>query len=259
MRKVLVIVPVAVDAEGLRRRERQAAEVQLHDALELHYRPVKVGPALFDSHHDWMLADLAVFEAGMHAERDGYAAVCVDTISDSGVGPLRSVLDIPVIGPGRSAYLTALMLGDRFSVLTQWDGWTATYVKRVHELGLDAHLASVRSIDVRPDVHNLLAGKEREILPRLAEQGLRCVEEDGAEVICLGSTTMHEAAGQLAQELPVPVINPGPLTYKVAETLLDLGLTHSRRAYRRPDDPRPELVEAMIAAGAGTPPPMATD
>src|SRR3546814_15299639 len=30
---------------------------------------------------------------------------------------LRSLLDIPVIGPGRHAMLTALMLGDRFSIV----------------------------------------------------------------------------------------------------------------------------------------------
>ena len=31
------------------------------------------------------------------------------------------------------------------------------------------------------------------------------LEEDGADVICLGSTTMHQAAAYLAERLPVPV------------------------------------------------------
>ena len=56
-------------------------------------------------------AVVALFEAGRSAQEDGYDAVCIDTMSDSGVNALRSVLDIPVIGPGRCSYLTALMLG----------------------------------------------------------------------------------------------------------------------------------------------------
>ena len=53
-------------------------------------------------------------------------------------------------------------------------------------------------------------------------------------MICLGSTTMHQAAEFLAGELPVPVINPGPLTYKLAETFLALGLKQGRAAYPEP-------------------------
>jgi allantoin racemase len=48
------------------------------------------------------------------------------------------------------------------------------------------------------------------------------------------------------------VVNPGPLTYKLAEAMLSLGLSHSRRAYRRPDVPKPEMVRTMIAAAAST-------
>ena len=40
---------------------------------------------------------------------------------------------------------------------------------------------------------------------------------------------MHQAAEFLAGELPVPVINPGPLTYKLVETFLALGLQPGAR------------------------------
>ena len=54
-------------------------------------------------------------------------------MSDSGANPLRSMLDIPIVAPGRASYLTALMLGNSFSVLTQWDGWIPVYAKGVTE------------------------------------------------------------------------------------------------------------------------------
>ncbi len=235
---------------GIANREAQLRDVRLGPDIEFDFRGVKAGPALFDSYHDWVLADLALFEAGQTAQEDGYDAVCIDTMSDSGMNALRSVLDIPVIGPGRASYLTALMLGNTFSVLTQWDPWIGLYKKGLAEYGLTDKCASIRSINKPPDVENLLGGKEEEVFPLLRDTGMRCVEEDGAEVICMGSTTMHQAVPYLQENLPVPVINPGPLTYKLAELVLGLGLTHSRKAYPKPHVPKPEMLAAMLAAAA---------
>jgi allantoin racemase len=63
---------------------------------------------------------------------------------------------------------------------------------------------------------------------------------------------MHQAHAHLAEHLPVPVINPGPLTYKLAETLLGLRLTQSRKAYPRPHVPKREMTRAMLEAAAAT-------
>ncbi len=251
MAKVLVLVPFAFDEKGLANRRAQLKAARLGPDIEFDYRPVKAGPALFDSYHDWLLADVAMYEAGITAQEDGYDAVCIDTMSDSGANALRSVLDIPVIAPGKASYLTALLLGNRFSVLTQWDPWKGLYVKSLQEYGLADKCASIRSINVPPDVENLLGGKEEVVFPELVKAGLQCVE-DGADVICLGSTTMHQAAGHLSENLPVPVINPGPLTYKLAEALLGLGLRHSRHAYPRPTVPKLEMAHAMLEAAAAT-------
>ena len=167
MHKVLVIVPFALDESGMANRESQMKDVQLGPDISFDFRGVKAGPALLDSYHDSALADVALFEAGKTAQDEGYAAVCIDTMSDSGVNPLRSVLDIPVIGPGRASYPTALMLGDRFSVLTQWDPWMALYKKGLRECGLEDKCASIRSINTPPDVSNLLGGKEEVVFPKL--------------------------------------------------------------------------------------------
>jgi allantoin racemase len=249
MYRVLVIVPFPFGEEGLANRRAQLDAVKLGPDIQFDYRPVKAGPDLFDSFHDLTLADASMFEAGVTAQEDGYDAVCIDTMSDSGMNALRSVLDIPVISPGRASYLMALMFGSRFSVLTQWDPWKAIYKKALQEYGLADKCASIRSINIPPDVENLLGGKEEEVFPRLTEEGLRCVE-DGAEVVCLGSTTMHQAHAHLIKNLPVPIINPGPLTYKIAEMALSLGLMHSRVAYPKPHNPKVEMVQAMMDAAA---------
>ena len=251
MKRVLVLVPIALDEEGVANRRLQQKSVELGPDIEFDYRAVRFGPVVYDSYYDWALADVAMLEAGMGAQDEGYDAICIDTMSDSGLNPLRSVLDIPVIGPGRSCYLLALMLGSRFSVLTQWDPWKGIYKKGLQECGLADKCASIRSINMPPDVRNLLGGKEDVVFPMLVEEGLKCVE-DGAEVICLGSTTMHQAHAHLAANLPVPVLNPGPVTYKLAETLLGLGLSHSRAAYGRPSIPQADKIVEMFDAVSGS-------
>jgi len=248
MKKILVIVPFAMSADNLLLRQQQLAGLQFGPELAFDYRCVKAGPVNYSSHHDFVLADASIFEAGCRAQDEGYAAVCIDTMSDSGVAALRSVLDIPVFGPGKVSMLTALMLGDRFSILTMASRWKPLYKKALDELGLHHKCASVRAIEVPPDNQGLLSGKEDAVFPLLEAAARLAIEVDGAEVLILGSTTMHQAHAYLEARLPVPVINPGPLSYKMAEAALALGLRQSRQAYPKPMHPRLDMLEAMMAA-----------
>ncbi|MFM8768590.1 MAG: hypothetical protein ACKOD9_12770 [Rubrivivax sp.] len=109
-RRILVIVPFAMSAENLLLRQQQLAGLSFGPGIEFVYRPVKAGPVNYSSHHDFVLADAANFEAGCRAQDEGFDAVCIDTMSDSGVAALRSVLDIPVFGPGRGLRETRLTL-----------------------------------------------------------------------------------------------------------------------------------------------------
>lgn len=251
MKRVVVLVPFAFDEHGLSKRRAQLNSVELGPDMQFDFKPVKAGPALYDSYHDYLLAEMSMYEAGLEAQNDGYDAVCIDTMSDSGMNSLRSMLDVPVISPGKASYLTALLLGHRFSVLTQWDPWKPLYKKGLREYGLEHLCASIRSINTMPDPENLLGGKEEVVFPKLVAEGLKCVE-DGADVICLGSTTMHEAHAHLVESLPVPVINPGPLTYKLAEAVLGLRLSHSRTAYPKPMFEKIAMAHAMMDAAAAS-------
>ncbi len=248
-KRVLVIVPFPLDDEGVANRKAQLASVQLAPDMSFDYRPVKAAPALYDSHHDYVLADISIFEAGLSAEKDGYDAVCIDTMSDSGMNALRSVLDIPVISPGRASFLTALMFANNFSVLTQWEPWKGLYAKTLREYGLEDKCVSIRSPNIPPDVSSLLGGKEDDVFPKLLATAMQCVD-DGAQAICLGSTTMHQSHAWLAERLPVPIINPGPLTYKLAEAALSLGLKQSRAAYPKPNVYMGDMISGMLDGGA---------
>ena len=254
MPKVLVIVPFPMSETNRKQREQQLDAVTLGPDITFDFRPVRAGPANYTSDHDSVLADISILDAGKRAQEEGYDAVCIDTMSDSGLAALRSVLDIPVIGPGRASMLTALMLGERFSILTMWDRWKHLYKKSILELGLTWRCASVRSIGVEPSNQSLLQGKEDEVFPLLLTAAQRCIDEDGADVILLGSTTMHQAHAYLRDRLPVPIINPGPLSYKLAESALAMKLTHILKAWAKPAIPRLDMIDAMLDAAVARPP-----
>lgn len=248
MKRVLVIVPFPMSEENRDQRRAQLNAVELGPNIEFVFESVRVAPRNYVSASDMVLAELGALEAGLEAEARGFDAVCIDTMSDSGMAGLRSELSIPVIGPGRASVLMAMMLGHKFSIIAMWPHWQHLYRKTLTELGVQNHCASIRWIDATPDNQALMAGKESDIFPALEAVARRCIEEDGADVILLGSTTMHQAHAYLAARLPVPVVNPGPLTYKLAETVLGLGLTHSRVAYPTPLTSRRAVVHEMLDA-----------
>lgn len=190
---------------------------------------------LADSYYDMAIMELAVIQAGIQAEEEGFDAVCINTVSDSGLAALRARLSIPVLSPGQSAFHVAAMLGHKFSILTMWERWFPLYRKTLKEYGLESRVASIRAIDVRPDTQELLTGKEDIVFAKLEEAALKAIHEDGADVIVLGSTTMHQSHAYLASRLPVPVLNPGVVAYKMCELFLDLGITHSKKAFPAPE------------------------
>ena len=61
MSRVLVLVPFAIDAEGVARRAEQQREVSLREDVTYEYRTVRAGPTSFVSPHDWLLLDLAIY------------------------------------------------------------------------------------------------------------------------------------------------------------------------------------------------------
>ncbi|KPF64439.1 hydrogenase expression protein HupH [alpha proteobacterium AAP81b] len=231
-----------MDAAGVANRASQLPAALVGAGFAPEFAAVSWGAALGDSYHDMLLMDWTVFQAGIDAEAEGYAGVIVDTVSDSGVRALRSALTIPVVGPGEAAFHTAMLLGKSFTVLTMWDEWFPLYEKTLGDYGLWDRCASLRSIRTRPDVTELLAGKEEVIFEKLKAEAEAAIAEDGADVIVLGSTTMHQSAEWLAGQLPVPVINPGQAAWKTMEMLVGLGLTHSKKAFPAPGVPKADEI-----------------
>lgn len=241
MPRLLFMLPVPLPEIALEGFAAQIPASLRRADMQLDFASPSDGAFLVDSPFESVVADFTVAAAAHNAQAQGYDLVCSFTMSDSGVVPLRGLLDIPVIGAGETAFHLACQLGKTFSVITMWERWLFHSTKNAAALGLTDRLASVRHIDTRPDAQELLAGKEEVVFAKLEAAARAAIEQDGAEVIVLGSTTMYQSHAYLAERLPCPVINPGTAAYKMCETVLDLGLRPGTAGINRPERLSPTL------------------
>lgn len=201
---------------------------------------VASAPGVGTTYYEWAILEMYVVEAGLSAEDDGYDAVVVDTTTDSGVTTLRSRLTIPVIGAGSTGYGLASMLGRTFAVITYTDAHRFLVDDALRSTGWKAKCVSIQTMGKEPVLVGTSADLIEEDVRLLTNAGWNAVR-DGAEVVVLGSTTMHPLAGALADELPVPVIDPGSTAIALAELLVASGLAHGKAAY-----PAPGLLQDAV-------------
>ena len=187
---------------------------------------IKHGPETIEQPLDELLAGPAILEEVVLSEHEGADAVIIDCALDPSLSALREAVGIPVVGAGQSAFALAITLGDTFSVLSPLKSLLPAYKRRIREYGLNFALASVRCLDF--GILDLLSPEAADAFVR---EGRAAVEEDGAEVLVLGCTGMSPAIPKLQEQFEVPVIDPAATAILMAQTLVRLGLTHSKICY----------------------------
>ncbi len=201
------------------------------------------------------MKDLVYLEGAMRAEREGYDGVLLNTVADYGIGLMRSVVGIPVVGAGEAAIRTALAIMSPFSIVTVWPRSTAVYYERIlDDTASRDRLASVRFVLEEDELGPLGGGagvmaSVHEPTSSVADRVMRvardAVDHDGARVIVLGCSCMTALAKPMERELGVPVIDP-----------LEAGFLEVQRAARAADgrvvpaveDDTAARIDAMVAA-----------
>jgi len=219
----------------LARREKilrsiASPETQI-DIFGLEEDPGKSHLGTIQSAYEASLSTTEALECAMAAEKAGYQAVIIPCGGDPGVTPLREVLSIPVIPPGSTAKHLCSLMGPRFSVLTTGKG--APYRTEIHERDGLLKLVSIHPVGLTvPEVR----AKPEEAFEAMVREGRRAVDEYGACSVTYGCMSMGflMVDDKLTEETMVPAVNPVKAAVKLAETLIDLGITHSKRAYPVP-------------------------
>jgi allantoin racemase len=228
--RLKVVVPISGMSEAdVRLRSDALAPGILHASTRVDYRSLSDSSDSGDCQYDTFLLDLFCAEEELLADDEGYDAVLVDSTTDSGITSVRPHLKALSVGPGESCWALASVIGDHFSILSMERKWEFFFIKGPKQIGLLHRLASVEDVGLAPDPVRLFEGKEELMDSLLVEAGRRAVEHHRADVVIIGSTTMHQALPALNEALPVPVLSPGRVGVRTAEMLLDLGLRHSVR------------------------------
>lgn len=184
-----------------------------------------------DSAADVAIDACEIIQIAMRAEADGYDVVCLYCFSDPAIEACREVLNIPVIGGGQAAILTAVMLGNTFSILTTGSRRISQKKEFVRTTGADySRLCSVRSIEFGMDESKM---SETQLVELLAEAAKQCAK-DGADVVILGCLSFIGLADVISERTGIPVVDPASVLIGMAELVVNAHLTHSKKAYPSP-------------------------
>jgi allantoin racemase len=142
-----------------------------------------------------------------------------------GIDALKEALDVPVVSIAEASMALACLLGHRFSTLTMLEQFIPYQQDLVRLYGFETKCASVRAIDV--NVEECVTNRA-ETFRRLEAQVARIVVEDRAEVIILACAGLCGYEAELSRRAGVPVLDPVTVGVRTAESLVTLGLRHSK-------------------------------
>lgn len=230
----LVPGPLGRTSEGSAELERRNQVLQswASAGTTVALRAVEEGPASIESAYEEYLSIPPTAELVAAVEEQGFDAAVLGCFGDPGLDALREITSMPVIGPARAAMTIATNLGHRFSILTVSESVVPLLRRVAWEAGVSTALASIESVET-PVLE--LQEQRGQVIERLADRSRRACDA-GADVLVLGCMSMGflGVAEELTDAIGIPTVNPVLAGLKVAELMVDMGLTHSKTAYPVP-------------------------
>ena len=200
--KILVMVPISGLGEAAIGERMTFLRSIAGEGTELDYLQLMEGPPAIECPVDHLQASAEVIKHVGWAEDEGFDAVISWCGGDPGVEEARTLVDIPVIGPGEAMRLLASLVGRK--------------VGRIH------HPLPV--LRLRDDLDETY---------RLTEEAIRRAVEEGYDSFYLDCLGMFGMGRPLREKTGLPVIDGGEASVKLAEVAVGLGLRPSRIAYPR--------------------------
>lgn len=212
---------------------RQAAEVAGPDTEIIPVTPA-FGAESVEGNYESYLAAIAVMEA-VRGYPEPFDAIIQAGYGEHGREGLQELFEVPVVDITEAAASTAQFLGRSYSVVTSLDRTVPLIEDRLDTAGLRARCASVRAsglavLDIEQD--------QAAAVEAIAEQAHLAVQDDKAEVICLGCGGMAGLADRVLERTGAPVVDGVTAAVTIAESLVRLGLRTSKVRTYAPARPK---------------------
>lgn len=217
-----------------------AARSAAHSDTEIVCMSPYFGSAAIDSSTESYLSAVGVMDLVARLTRSGdfdFDAVVLAGFGEHGRDALAETLTVPVFDIAECAAHVAHLIGRRFSVITTLARSIPPIEDRLLLAGLNAHCASVRACGLSTaDVDADPAGAVQAIV----DEAARAINEDGADVICLGCAGMAGVTAAISAELGVPAVDGVAAAVALAQAVVGLGLSTSKAGVFAPgpDNPR---------------------
>ncbi len=212
---IFVVNPNSTRAvtEGI---DRALDELRRPDAPEICCLTLAEGPPGIETQAqiDGVVEPLCRLAASLEEEAGAFVIAC---FSDPGLSVLRAASRKPVFGIAETAYKHAAKCSGRFGILSIVEASVSRHRRYLERLGLLEALAGDRPVEMAEEA---LAEDPHASLARLIEVGQAIVQQDGAEALVLGCTSMAPFKAPLAEALGVPIIEPSQAA--VAEAIVAL-------------------------------------
>lgn len=194
------------------------------------------GPESIEGHFEGYLSAAAVLDRLTTLE-EPFDALVMAGFGEPGREGAQELLDVPVLDITECAAQLAMMLGHTYGVVTTLDRAVPQIQDRLLTAGLLQRCAGVRGTGL--GVLELEEDEARTV-DVIVETARKLVEEDHAEVICLGCGGMAGLQEKVSAALGVPVVDGVAAAVKFAESVVGLGLSTSKSRSFAP--PRPKAI-----------------
>lgn len=217
--------------EGIGQQARRVAS----PGTEIVALTPRVGAESVEGNFESYLAAVAVMDRVVNYP-EPFDAVVQAGYGEHGREGLQEILDVPVVDITEAAASTAMYLGHKYSVVTTLDRAVPLIEDRLKLAGLYDRCASVRSSGLAVLELEEDATRTASVI---ADEAVRAVKEDFAEVICLGCGGMAGLEEEVRARTGAPVVDGVAAAVKVAESLVNLGLSTSKvRTFAPPREKR---------------------
>jgi Asp/Glu/hydantoin racemase len=242
-------------AAHFRKVARPDSEIVMHGMHQDTYQTSYPGQDIIYSH----VLDLHAQQfitAGLDAEAAGFDAFMAMTLPEPYLEDIRAMLDIPVVGYGESAMLTALTMGRRMGVLCFITEIGPRLVRNAERIGIRERFAGCFPAGF---TFNDVLGAFDDPGPLIEKfrASARAAIAQGVDAIIPGEAPMCVllARDGVNNVDGVPIVDALAATIKMAETLVDLrrsiGLRPCRNGHYAARPPRERLEELHDFYGIG--------
>ena len=208
--------------------KRDSLKTILRPDTELDIFAAPSGVPYVESSAEFYLSEAAVARKCVEVAQLGYDAIAGTAFLDNGLDGARELVDIPVVGPAKTSLYLAATLANRLAVIMARGDLAKHVWAFAKVIGVADRIVAIPTLacSVTDFLHD-----EARAVEMTADMGKRLMDENGAEALVLGCGATSGLGPQLAKMLGIPVIDPGRTAVKFAEMLVDLGLSHSKKAY----------------------------